>query len=388
MGCIVHVITRFVNGGADENTLITCNHQAKAGHDVWLVHGRDHTGRMISLLDPAVHVVNLPSLLREISPVNDLKATLALARLYLRLKPDVVHTHTSKAGIVGRLAALITPRARVVHGVHILPFTGESPLRKLIYLVLEKLAALWTHAFIDVSEGMRDLCLAHGLGSAQNHHVIRSGMDVERFRSALPADDIEAAKAALPGDVTTLVYVAVLERRKRHQELIEAMAPLLQADARLLLLLAGEGPERGSLEAQIARHGLTGRIRILGFREDVERVLAGSDICLFASQREGLPRSVVQYVISGKPVVALELPGIGSVVKNGVNGIVVAENDFAAFAGALRNLCTDAELRLKFAEASRRMDLSAWDGRVMTDCIQHVYNGLNVKPPHSLAAQS
>ena len=369
---IVHVITRFVNGGADENTLLTCNHQAEAGHEVWLVYGRDWTERMRGQLDPRVTAVELPSLVREISPAKDLAALSGLARLYRRVRPDIIHTHTSKAGIVGRLAAPAWLPAKVVHGVHILPFTNEPFLKRIVYVLLEKLVALRTHAFIDVSEGMRDLCLEYGLGTNDNHFVIRSGMDVERFRNARPADDISALRQSCDGAVV-VGYVAVLERRKRHLELLQAMMPLLEKNKGLFLVLAGDGPERPELERFIQGKGVGGRVRILGFREDVDRVVAGCDICVFASQREGLPRSVVQYVIAGKPVVASALPGIERVIRDGENGFVVAGDRLEGLAEGVEKLMRDTGLRASFAAASASTDLSEWDARTMTDRIETVY---------------
>lgn len=370
---IVHVITRFVNGGADENTLLTCNHQAEAGHEVWLAYGRDWTERMRGQLDPRVRAVAIPSLVREISPAKDVAALYALARLYRRVRPDIVHTHTSKAGIVGRLAALAWLPARVVHGVHILPFTSEPFLKRIVYVLLERLAALRTHAFIDVSEGMRDLCLEYALGSDTNHFVIRSGMDVERFRDALPADDLLALRQSCNGAVIA-GYVAVLEKRKRHLELLKALAPLLAKNKDLFLVLAGDGPERPELERFVHDKGIAGRVRILGFREDVDRVVSGCDICLFASQREGLPRSIVQYVIAGKPVVASALPGIERVVRDGENGFVVAGDRLDGIAEGLEKLMQNTGLRASFAAASAAADLSEWDARIMTDRIGSVYS--------------
>lgn len=384
---IVHVITRFVNGGADENTLLTCNHQAEAGHDVWLVYGRDWTERMRGQLDQRVEAVELPSLVREVSPAKDVAALYALAKLYRRVRPDIVHTHTSKAGIVGRLAALAWLPAKVVHGVHILPFTNEPMPKRIVYVLLEKLAALRTRAFIDVSEGMRDLCLDYGLGSATNHFVIRSGMDVERFREAPPADDLSALRQSRDGAVVA-GYVAVLERRKRHLELLRALAPLLARNEDLFLVLAGDGPERPEIERFVQEKGIGERVRILGFREDVDRVVAGCDICVFASQREGLPRSVVQYVIAGKPVVASALPGIERVIRDGENGFVVAGDRLEGVAEGVEKLMRDTGLRAKFAAASAATDLSEWDARIMTDRIEAVYEDCLTSPAASRAPGS
>ena len=382
MSRIVHVITRFVNGGADENTLLTCNHQVAAGHEVWLVHGAESTERMVGLLDPRVKVVKLSSLVREVAPAGDLRALVGLIRLYRRIRPDIVHTHTSKAGFTGRLAAYAVPSARVVHGVHILPFTSEPFLKRTIYLALEKLAAFRTHAFIDVSEGMEALCLAHGLGNEANHVVIRSGMDIAAFSEAVPAEDVAALRAREPRGVV-LGYVAVLERRKRHREMLEALIPILQARPEVALVLAGDGPERPFLEGRIREAGLEDRVRILGFREDVGRILAACDICVFASQREGLPRSVVQYVLAGKPVVAMALPGIERVVVDGENGFVIGSDDFGAFGEAVSKLADDHALRNRFAGSSAAMDLSEWDAAVMGARIQAVYDACDPTPPSS-----
>lgn len=369
---VVHVITRFVNGGADENTLLTCNQQAEAGHRVWLVHGDEFTERMTGLLDPRVDVVEVSSLTREVSLLRDMAALGSLVRLFRHIDPHVVHTHTSKAGIAGRLASLAVPRAKVVHGVHILPFTSEPFAKRMVYLGLEKLAALRTDAFIDVSEGMRDLCLDHSLGTHANHFVIRSGMDVERFRHAAPADDIVALRRATEGALV-VGYVAVLERRKRHRELLQAMLPLLERHAGICLVMAGDGPERQGLEQIVAERDLSHRVRILGFREDVERVLAACDVCVFASQREGLPRSIVQYAIAGKPVVASWLPGIERVIRHEENGYVVPSDDFDGFAGKVEALVLDEKLRKTFSAASAAADLSDWNAGVMAERIEQVY---------------
>lgn len=372
MSKVVHIITRFVNGGADENTLLTCNHQAEAGHEVRLLHGPECTSRMLAMLDRRVEVVRIASLVREVSPGKDVAAVIGIARLLRRVRPDIVHTHTSKAGFVGRLAALASPGAKVVHGVHILPFNDQPLIKRYVYLALEKIAALRTDAFIDVSEGMRDLCLENGLGRLENHHVIRSGMDVAKFRHAAPAADIlciggEAAGAILIG------YVAVLERRKRHRELLGSIAPLLRRHGHVHLVLAGDGPERPELESLTKEAAISAQVHFLGFRDDVDAVLAGCHVGVFVSEREGLPRSLVQYAIAGKPIVATRLPGIDRVLRDGFNGYVVAPDAFDDFAARLESLIADSDLRGTMAGKSRELDLSDWDAEKMVSRIDAVY---------------
>ena len=372
---IVHIITRFVSGGADENTALTCNRQAEMGHEVWLVHGAAFSERMLEMTDERVKVVPLPTLVREVDPLRDIRALGALAKIFRRIRPDIVHTHTSKAGIVGRMAALCVPSAKVIHGVHILPFTGERWPKRFLYVVLEKAAALRTDAFIDVSEGMRDLCLAYALGSEANHHVIFSGMDVEGFRHAAPADDLQALRTG--EDEVLIGYVAVLERRKRHRELVQSLIPVLRAHPHAHLVLAGEGPERPVLESMISQAGLERQVHLCGFRNDIANAIAACDLCVFGSEREGLPRSLVQYALAGKPIVATHLPGIERIVREGENGYVVSEQDFAAFSQKVDNLVSDAARRDAFARASAALDLSEWDARTMVDRIQDVYAGVS-----------
>lgn len=181
---IVHVITRFINGGADENTLLTCNHQTNSGHAVWLVYGAEYRQRMLDQLDPLVERVHLRDLVRNVSLSRDLAALWQMAVILRRIRPDVVHTHTSKAGIVARMASLIVPAAHVVHGVHILPFLSAPAGVRSAYVLLERLAALRTRAFINVRPHMRDLCLSHGIGAPEAHFVVPSGMEIGRFRAA------------------------------------------------------------------------------------------------------------------------------------------------------------------------------------------------------------
>lgn len=375
MSRIVHIITRFINGGADENTLLSCNAQAAAGHEVMLICGADHAERMVGRLDPRVEAVIVPALVRQLMPVKDVTALFRLVRLMRRLRPDVVHTHTSKAGIIGRMAALAAPGTAVVHGVHILPFTAKRGAERFVYLGLEKLMAPATHAFINVSEGMRDECLAHAIGTPERHWVIESGMDVAKFRDALPAEDVLSG-ISVEGAPIRVGYVAALERRKRHRELLEAITPLMKRQKAVQLVLAGEGPERQALEAAAREAGVEAQVHLLGFRDDVEAVLAACDICVFVSEREGLPRSLVQYALAGKPIVATWLPGIERVLQHDRNGYLVDTDSFDEFARRLEALIADPELREAMAAQSMIIDLSDWDAARMTERIDRVYEVL------------
>ena len=186
---VCHIITRFLRAGAEENIVITCNAQVLRGHRVTLIHGREHVPEMFATLDPRIERIQIPSMQREVNPYKDIAALVHCVQVLRAIRPDLVHTHTSKAGIIGRTAARFVRVKYIIHGVHILPFLNVPPVQRWIYVNLERLMGRFTDAFINVSQEMCDACLAVGVGDAERHHIALSGMDIGRFRSASrPAD--------------------------------------------------------------------------------------------------------------------------------------------------------------------------------------------------------
>jgi glycosyltransferase involved in cell wall biosynthesis len=372
---IVHVITRFVRGGADENTLLSCNAQVAAGHHVVLVFGCDNSDDMRTRLDPRVVQICLPALVRRIDPVNDARALVALAQQLARLKPDIVHTHTSKAGIVGRLAAVLAEARTVVHGVHIVPFVNVGPVERTVYLTLERLLAPLTDAFVCVSGEMRDMCLTSDVGTPTTHSVIPSGMDVARFRNAAPFSESElrAVFGMREGRPKLLVLTAALEPRKRVVEFLPVFARIVAQDPAARLAVLGEGVERLRILDAIETLELTDHVQLLGFRDDIERWLASADVCVFTSEHEGLPRAVVQYVLAGRPVVTTNLPGIQAVVHDGLNGFIIDEHDLDDMAAPILRLLRERQLARAFSAYARGLNLSAWSLENMIVSLEDVY---------------
>jgi len=369
---IVHIITRFIRGGADENTLLTCNGQAELGHQVHLVAG-DHHPDMVKALDPRVTFHHFRSLVRAPRPLDDSRFYFQMKGFLKRLKPDIVHTHESKAGVLGRLAAKAARVPHIVHGVHILPFVGVGRAQAAVYLGLEKLAARTTHAFVDVSDGMRRLCLDNGLGTAANHHVVPSGMDTARFRNAVPLarDEIVPGRTVAPDTVIGLIS-GTLEPRKRVTDLVAQLADKAP-DGNWLLLVAGTGAEEAALRTLVAQRGLGGKVVLLGHRGDLDRVIATADICLHAAANEGLPRVVVQYVLGARPVVSTALPGIERVVRPGLNGDLAPVESVEQVAALFLALAADPERRARYSEGAESLDLSGWDHHAMVAAIEQAY---------------
>jgi glycosyltransferase involved in cell wall biosynthesis len=379
---IVHILTRLLRAGSEENTLLTSAGQMLRGHEVILLHGRDVMPEHATRLAPGAELVAVPSLVRSLSPFHDLTAFNEVRRILVATRPDVVHTHQSKAGIIGRLAASVSRVPIIVHGVHILPFLGVGQIEKTAYLWSERGAAKFTHGFIHVSEGMRRACLENGVGTAKPHYVVPSGFDLRRFAEAEPPPDL-AVLLRLRDDSPrpfVIVMLAALEPRKRHLELLRQSTGFLQQFPQVRLIFAGEGHLRNEIEAVIVELGLERQVMLLGFRGDPERIIASADVCIHSADREGLPRSVLQYLAAGRPVVLFELPGIDEIVTDGMNGFVVPQGDWPGFFGRLAELVSSPERRAAIASSARNTNLERWDAEFMAERTLEIYQELQSGP--------
>jgi glycosyltransferase involved in cell wall biosynthesis len=368
---IAHVITRMIRGGADENTMLSCNAFAERGHDVTLLCGGEIEEEMLARAHPRVTTIRIPSLIRPIHPIADAAALIALRRHLQALRPDIIHTHTSKAGILGRAAAVRMRSSAVIHGIHILPFVNVGAAQRAIYLGLERALARATDQFVSVSAGMRDIAVAHGLGGADRHHVVASGMDIAAFQrlaargqAPAPGNDNRAFK---------VLYLANYEARKQHARLIDEIAAQAARFPDTTFLLAGQGREQSALQDMVQRRGLSQKVKILGYVEATSELIASADLCLYCSEREGLPRAVVQYCATGRPVVAFHLPGIEAVIRHGHNGYLCPQGDFIDLFARIRGLLDDATARARMAENAAAIDLSEWGAERMYHRLNEIY---------------
>lgn len=372
---IVHLLTRFLRAGSEENTLITCESQILDGNEVYIVHGGEFDAAYRNSVDERIKFIEISSLVHPISLINDAKAFMALRNLFYELKPLVVHTHQSKAGIVGRFAAYSSRVPVIIHGVHIVPFANAGGLARIVYLAAERLAARITDVFISVSEGVRHQYLTVGIGELKSHCVVHSGFDLKRFDLAsLPEDwqyllKIGQVKLRPP----VLLMMAAFEPRKRHLEFLQAFPRVVTHFPNIRLLLAGEGKLRPEIEEQIARLNLTQNVILTGFRSDPERLIKLADLCLLASIREGLPRVVMQYLAGGRPVVASNLPGLDEVLEHAKNGIVLPTGDMEGVMDAIIQLIGDEAHLNRLSHGARYTDLSKWDAVYMGRRIKDVY---------------
>jgi glycosyltransferase involved in cell wall biosynthesis len=358
---IVHVLTRLLRAGAEENTLETAAAQQQDGHRVVIVHGEEFDEEIAAKARSRFDLRCERSLVHQIAPLRDAKAVARLARLFDELRPDVVHTHQSKAGVLGRFAARQARVPVIVHGVHILPWVQIRRSKRLVYLAAERFCAAFTDVFIDVSPAVRAECLAQGIGRADQHMVSFSPMPVERFRNAAwPQDWREITGVGDDGPENkpaVILMLAAFEPRKRQLQYLHALATsACPSDA--ILLFAGEGPEKLQVEDAARRLGWADRVRFLGHRSDPERLIALADVCVLSSVREGLPRVIVQYAAGGRAIVVTRVPGLEDVIGDGENAIIVDTVPDAARATV--RLLRNPRLRERLAEGAAATDVMQW----------------------------
>ncbi|WP_415919318.1 glycosyltransferase [Tateyamaria sp. SN6-1] len=355
---IVHLVTRLLRAGSEENTIATCQWQVAAGHRVTLVHGADVDPFWRDHLPAGIDRIAVPQMVHPVRPRQDAQALAALRALYRQLAPDVIHTHQSKAGILGRLAASAVPAARVVHGIHIIPFEGVSAGKRALYIAAERAAARQTDLFIGVSEAVGRAYVDAGIADAARVHCVRSGMDLARFQAAFPPPDATALKG--PAGSRVALMMAAFEPRKRHVPFLEAWARCGGAHSNVRLLLAGRGPEEARVRATVSALGLEENVVFCGHRPDPHALFALADLSVLTSEREGLPRVVVQSLAAGCPALVQALPGLQEVVQHGENGWIADAHDMDGVAQRMMGLLSDPVSLARMRRGAQATDVSDW----------------------------
>ncbi|HNW93833.1 MAG TPA: glycosyltransferase [bacterium] len=327
---IAHLITRLELGGAQRNTLLSCAAQAAAGHAVTLLAGAGGMldGEAAAL--PGVTFIPLPELVHPLNLPADWRALRALTARLRALRPELVHTHSSKAGILGREAAAAAGVPLAVHTVHGWSFNDAQPAwRRELYVMLERRAARVTRALICVSAADRAAGLARGIGTAGCYRIIRSGIDWAAPRAAIARRAATRAALGVPDGQALVLMTACLKPQKNPL----AFVALARAMPDALFLLAGDGDLRPQVERAAA--GLGDRFRLPGWRQDIPDLVAAADALVLTSRWEGLPRAAVEAVAAGTPAVVTDTGGVRDII-DGDNGALVPVDDGAALAARLR----------------------------------------------------
>lgn len=386
---ILHISTRLIIGGSQENTVLSCIGAADQGHTVALAYGPIY-GPEGSLLprviaDPRIQRFEVPNLVRHIAPLRDRRCLKELRELIRKWKPDVVHTHSSKAGILGRKAAWAEKVPVVVHTIHGLAFHPyQSWWKNFLYIRAERWASHRCHAMVSVADAMTVQALAQGIGRPEQFVTIRSAMETEHFIAPTTKREELRARFGWDESVVVLGTIARLSELKGHDDMIDAFGEMLtqtgaNANApKVALLWVGDGWWRDRLVARLKALGIADRVAMTGLVDprEIPAWISAMDVVVHPSYREGLPRAVVQGMLEQKPVIAYDVDGAREVCQHERTGILVKAGDRTALRAAAQWMIDHPNERRVMGERGREVVRVDFDWRTMNTHLLELYRRL------------
>jgi glycosyltransferase involved in cell wall biosynthesis len=377
---VAHVITRMIVGGAQENTLLCCKDLAGSyGDEVLLITG-PALGPEGDLLEregcEGVPVRMISSLRRPIHPWRDTTSYRELKKVLRAFAPDVVHTHSAKGGILGRLAAWSLRVPAILHTVHGAPFHDyQGRVSRDLFRWCETYAAKRCHLLVSVADAMTDQLVAAGVAPREKFITVYSGMEVEPFLNANATRAATRHELNIPADAVVVGKIARLFHLKGHEYVIRAAAAAVQQCPQLHFLFVGDGILRDALLQQIRQEGLEQHFHFTGLVDPVRipALIGSMDILVHASLREGLARALPQALIAGKPVVSYEIDGAREVVLPGRTGFLLPPKSVEPMTEAIVQLATNSALRARLGEEGRRRFTDQFRHEHMTRELRRLY---------------
>ena len=378
---VMHVITRMIVGGAQENTLYNCLDLVRDYNDeVKLVTGPSEgaEGKLLTQSNTLGLLVEThPSLIRSISPQHDRKAYVDLKQAIREWRPDVVHTHSAKAGLLGRAAAWSSNVPCVIHTVHGAPFHPyQRRISRWFFIQCERWAAKRCHHMISVADAMTDLMVNAKVAKREKFSTIHSGMDVEPFLNA--GQDRAQVRESLGFSEKDIVFgkIARLFHLKGHCYVIEAAEQVCRASPNVRFLFVGDGLLRRDFEAEIARRNLSDRFVFTGLvpPDQVPKYVGAMDVLVHTSLREGLARALPQALIAGKPVISYDIDGAREVVLNNTTGFLIPPKQVDSLAQSMIQLANSQEMRIAMGTKGRALFTDQFRHQTMTRKIRELYD--------------
>jgi len=379
---IAHIIARMITGGADENTLFTVQGLNKDKYEVDLIIGEEFDKSILNKVkNNSFNIIQIKGLKWKLNFFYDPIVLIKLIRLMGKNHYDIVHTHTTKAGILGRIASRMTGVPVIIHGLHGSTFQAfNSGLLNWLLFLFERLTGRFTDAYISVSKVLSEKYIEKGIGKKENYYTVYSGMELETFYNVREKIDCEKKQRELGINSKHFVIgnVARLEKRKGHKFLLDAFQKIImrRKDCPLKLLIIGEGDERGNLENYVRELNLGEKVIFTGYREDVEELMALMDVFVLTSLREGLPRVLVQAAAVGIPLVAFNVDGVPEIVKDNHNGFLIRTKDVEKLANRIVKYIDNRDLILLHGQKGREFIKDKWSIEDMVDKIDKVYQDL------------
>ena len=386
---VIHIITRLDKGGSAETTLQVVSLLNRGKYEIFLVHGLSRESNMgvmeqevlardLSLAEKrGIRVFSIPSLVRRLSLKNDLLAFFSIYRLIKRIKPHIVHTHTSKAGVLGRLAACLARVPIIIHTPHGHVFHSYYGyiMTKIIVLV-ERMLSLMTDKITALTDRERDEHLEQGVASIEKYVIIHSGVILQQIMNT--NIDVETGKKEfdIPQNSNVIGVVGRLVPIKGHKYLVSAAKRIIKEFGNTFFVFVGDGYLESILERQAESLGVRKNIIFAGWRNDVIAVLGLFDILVLPSLNEGMGKVLIEGMALGKPIVASSVGGIIDLVKNGDNGILVPPRDSDALAEAILKLIRNKNLAQELGKNGRSKVYPEYDTFVMIRQIEDLYECL------------
>jgi glycosyltransferase involved in cell wall biosynthesis len=375
---VLHVITRLIVGGAQENTMFTAALLDKDRYQVEVISG-PQTGSEGSLMEElrqrGGQLTILPELLRQISPLNDLLALWKLYRLIKTEKYTIVHSHSSKAGILARIAARLAGAPIIIHTIHGWSFHDHmSPRLRNTYIFLEKLCARFSDMLIVVAKPDIQKGLQSGIGSPAQYRLIRSAIPLDDFKPQ--AIDRLKVRAALdiPADAPVLGNVGRFSTQKNPLDWVKIAGRVGHSLPNAWFLLVGDGPLRPQVEQALKDEGIFEQTVLTGLRRDVASMMGAIDVFLLTSLWEGLPRVIPEAMAMGVPVVAYQVDGTAEAVLPGETGCLCPPGSLDEMAACCLRLLQDEAVRSQMAEHCRELAANEYDVNHMVSQIAALYD--------------
>jgi len=379
---VAHIISRIVTGGAEENTLYTVEGLDKERYEVDLIVGDEFREDMLNNIKKKnFNIIRLKGLK---GPLNFLYDPIVLVKLIRLLKQghyDIVHTHTTKTGILGRIAAKVNKVPIIIHGLHGSAYGAfNSKILNWALIFFEKLTGRFTDAYVSVSEMLSKKYIEKGLGGKAKYFTVYSGMDLNKFDNVKKRIiwEEKLLELGINAECFIIGNVGRLEAVKGHKYLLNALKIVVEERPLIpvKLLVIGEGIERDNLENYVKKINLNNKVIFTGYRKDIEELMAIMDIFVLSSLREGLPRVLVQAAAVGVPSIAFDVDGVSEVVKDNFNGFLVKPKDVRGLADRILKYIDNRNLIKLHGEKGKEFVKGKWSIKDMVDKIDNIYQEL------------
>jgi glycosyltransferase involved in cell wall biosynthesis len=365
---VIHIITRFDKGGAAENTFLTVKGHDKNRYEVILIRGLSYesnmghseTSAVESSLEEAgrtgVKIFTIPELVRRIDPFNDFKTVLKLIRIFREERPHIVHTHTSKAGILGRWAALLAGVPVIIHTPHGHVFWGYfNRWKTKLYVLLERLTATITDRIVTLTEQEKKDHVRYHIADENKFTVIHSGVDLSKFSGTQVNVAEMKNKLGIAQGAFVVGTVGRLTPVKGQKYLIEAAAKILPKIPEIVFVFLGDGELMNELKMQAASAGISDKVKFLGWLPNVAEFMSTFDIFVLPSLNEGMGKVLVEAMAAGKPIIASDIGGISDLVVHGKNGLLVSPMNSDALANSIELVLGNSQMRTNMGEEGQRL---------------------------------